>query len=40
MVTNRSKCDQERRRKKLRSIFKERGFDITIEKGLFFRLYF
>ena len=35
MVTNRSKCEQERIGKHLRSIFKEHGFDITIEKGLF-----
>ena len=29
------KCEQERTSKNLRSIFKEHGFEISIEKGLF-----
>ena len=35
MVTNKSKYDQEKLSKNLRSIFKRHGFEITIEKGLF-----
>ena len=35
MVTNRSKYNQERTSKSLRFIFKEHGFVITIERGLF-----
>ena len=35
MITNKSKCDQERIGKKLRTIFKNHGFSITIDKGLF-----
>ena len=35
MVTNRSKCDQKRLNKSFRSIFKEHGFEITIEKVFF-----